>query len=73
MAKLSRQKGKDAETYEGCASRTIPIGEDISVARSTNSQLIVQDDTEKRTMHLQSAVVVNEPELSELVHEEIHS
>ena len=35
-------------------------------------ELIVQDDTEKGAMHLQSAVVVNEAKLSELVHEEIH-
>src|SRR6266481_6210530 len=38
------------------------------------SDLLVQDDIKKRTMDLQSTVVVvNEAKLSESVHEEIHS
>ena len=34
---------------------------------------IVQHDTEESIVHLESAVVVDEPELPELVHEEIHA
>jgi hypothetical protein len=35
------------------------------------TELLVQDNTKKRTMYLQSSVVVNEAQLSESVHEEI--
>ena len=35
--------------------------------------LIVQDNTEKRAIYLQPAVVVDETQFSEFVHEEIHS
>jgi hypothetical protein len=41
--------------------------------RGTGSDLLVQDNTKKRAMHLQSTVVVNEAKLSEFVHEEIDS
>ena len=34
--------------------------------------LLVQDNTKKRTMHLQSIAVFDEAKLSEPVHEEIH-
>jgi NRPS condensation-like uncharacterized protein len=40
--------------------------------RTAAMQLIVQDNTKQRTIHLQSTVVLNEAELSEFVHEEIH-
>jgi hypothetical protein len=36
-------------------------------------ELIVQDNAKKRAVHLQHAVVVDETQLSKLVHEEIHS
>ena len=36
-------------------------------------QLFVQDNTKKRAIYLQPAVIVDEAKLSELVHEEIHS
>ena len=36
-------------------------------------ELVVQDNAEKRAIHLQPAVVVDQAQLSEFVHEEIHS
>ena len=35
-------------------------------------ELVVQDNAEKRAMHLQAAVVLDEAQLSEFVHEEVH-
>ena len=35
--------------------------------------LIVQDNAKKRAIYLQTSVVVDEPKLSEFVHEKIHS
>jgi len=35
--------------------------------------LLVQDNAEKRAINLQPVVVVDEAQLSEFVHEEIHS
>ncbi len=43
------------------------------VPRQAESELIVQDNAKKRTMHVQSAVILNEAKLSEFVHEEIHT
>jgi hypothetical protein len=35
-------------------------------------ELLVQDNAKKRAMHLQAAVVLDEAQLSEFVHEEVH-
>ena len=43
------------------------------VVGGIDSELVVQNNTEKRAMHLQFTVVVNEAQFSESVHEEIHS
>ena len=43
------------------------------VSGETRSELLVENNTEKRIMHSQSVVVVNESELPEFVHEEIHA
>ena len=41
-------------------------------ARRGQSVSIVQDDRQERVIHLEAAVVLAEPELLELVHEEVH-
>jgi hypothetical protein len=34
------------------------------------NSLVVENDIEKRTMHMQAAFVINEPQLAELIHKE---
>ena len=40
---------------------------------TADAGLFVEDNTQKRSVHPQSAVIVNEAELSEFVHEKIHA
>ena len=41
-------------------------------AQLSKDRLVVKDDTQQRAVHLQPAVVFDQPELAELVHEEVH-
>ena len=41
-------------------------------AQLSKGRLVVKDDTQQRAVHLQPAVVFDQPELAELVHEEVH-
>ena len=38
-----------------------------------NGRSVVEDDTQQRAVHLEPAVVFDQPELAELVHEEVHT
>ena len=66
-----------AAARPGCCGSTLrrlsehPPKEELRSAVSS-LLLLVQHNAEQRAMHLQSAVVVDEAELSEFVHEEIH-
>jgi hypothetical protein len=62
---------------ENTRTRVYPILNTFVIRRNTKrlsnrARLLVKNHTEERTMHLQSTVIVNEAQLSEFVHENIH-
>jgi hypothetical protein len=42
-------------------------------SQAERPRLLVQDDTQQRAVHFEPAVVFNQPEFAELVHEEVHA
>lgn len=48
-----------------------PVNEPV-VHAGLRAQLIVEDDVEEGTVHVQAAVILNETQLPEFVHEETH-
>ena len=59
-------------TVSGAGARTGACGERRSPAQLSKDRLVVKDDTQQRAVHLEPAVVFDQPELAELVHEEVH-
>jgi hypothetical protein len=52
-----------------------PLGKSLAAVTPNRKHchLLVQDNTKNRAIYLQPAAIVDEANLSELVHEEIHS
>jgi hypothetical protein len=71
-----RHSHRDEQQHAGIGDR----GDELAHGRSSTPTAwvigrasVVQHDTEEGAVDFQTAVVVDEPELSELVHEEVHT
>ena len=49
-----------------------PIASPVATVRTCGDRSVVKDDTQQRAVHFQPAVVFDQPEFAELVHEEVH-
>ena len=68
-AKDNSQRGGECLSVQNCT----PPTEDAPLWELEAASTFVQDHIKKRTVDYQATVVVNQAELSESVHEEVHT